>query len=277
MESFTSYVVRSFVPRSFGRLCVLGVDLVGVPVLLLYGLPQNRVMLVAGWIGLRVALTGIRYLESRGDRDKVLEENVRVLDAKDACGAFSEEPATAPQGQQISIRAEMPVETESAVQAPVQVEVEDAKIIEEAAGIVFPRVENEPEEISTEGTTRMGRTVSMTSTDSNATLESEYLATPPQTTVELPIESDYDEDSLPTPRPDQIQRFSAYHDESHVWSPRDTDTSSSGPSSPDSRRPPLRKKSSKYGSCPRLLVPKRSNPSLQLSQVTYDRPEAFTS
>ncbi|KAG8729665.1 hypothetical protein FRC12_020815 [Ceratobasidium sp. 428] len=80
MENFTSYVARSFIPKTFGRLCVMGVDLVGVPVLLLYGLPENRILLVAGWFGLRIALTGIGYLESRGNKAPTL--NIRVLQSQ---------------------------------------------------------------------------------------------------------------------------------------------------------------------------------------------------
>ena len=115
--------------------------------------------------------------------------------------------------------------------------------------------------------------------------------TPPQTVIEHPAESDYTHESLETPRPDGVQWFSKLQDEmlAGMESPKSMESSdqegashaidaqakTSGKSTPGMRprRPLTRKSSSKYGSCP--LVPKRSNPSLQVSSITFDKPETF--
>ncbi|KAG8736132.1 hypothetical protein FRC10_009664 [Ceratobasidium sp. 414] len=269
MEGFTSYVVRSFVPKTFGRLCVLGVDLVGVPVLLLYGLPE------------------IRYLESRGD--KVPTSNMRVFELKVESPADSVAPSLAvTEGTVSPLTCEDLEDLEGPVrcQSPAQDEsiCEEAQLSEQITGVEFPRTEIGLEEIPADVNTRTARTISLSSTDSNTTCDSECLTTPPQIMVELPAESDNMDESAPTPRPDGVQRFSVFQDErpeivdlSDSWANRsqflDADAGPTEISSP--RRPPTRKKSTKYGSCP-LLVPKRSNPSLHLSEVTYDKPVVFT-
>lgn len=115
--------------------------------------------------------------------------------------------------------------------------------------------------------------------------------TPPQTVIELPAEADYAYESLVTPRPDGVQWFGKLQDEmlAGTDTPKsigsdhqetagrvnDPQVNTSGKSTPGARprRPTARKSSSKYGSCP--LVPKRSNPSLQVSEVTFDKPETF--
>lgn len=110
--------------------------------------------------------------------------------------------------------------------------------------------------------------------------------------IELPAESDYTDESLVTPRPDGVQWFSKLQDEMLAGTDTlksissgeqesagrvpDAQANISRNSSPGARarRTPTRKSSSKYGSCP--LVPKRSNPSLQVSAVTYDKPQVYT-
>ncbi|KAG8719555.1 hypothetical protein FRC08_002553 [Ceratobasidium sp. 394] len=276
MEGFTSYVVRSFVPKTFGRLCVLGIDLVGVPVLLLYGLPENKFMLVAGWFGLRIALTGIRYLESRGDKVltldmKVPESKAGLLIESVASSLTTSDVTVTPLncgGLEVSVCSQSPIQDESIC--------EEDQHSEQITGVEFPRTETEPEEIPLDVNARTARTISLSSTDSNTTCDSECLITPPQTTIELPAESDGMDDSAPTPRPDGVQRFSVFQDEppeiadlSDSWGTRAQflDPEAGRAETSSLRRPPTRKKSTKYGSCP-LLVPKRSNPSLHLSEVT---------
>ncbi|KAG8739962.1 hypothetical protein FRC12_016154 [Ceratobasidium sp. 428] len=292
MENFTSYVVRSFIPKTFGRLCVMGVDLVGVPVLLLYGLPENKILLVAGWFGLRIALTGIGYLESRGNKAPTL--NIRVLHSQDVSSSAIDLAASNASSSKETVTSlnceDLKVSADSL--APIEndyVHVE-GDALEPIAGVEFPRTEKEPEAIATDVNTRTARTVSMSSTDSNVSSGSnatssdwEPLTTPPQALVELPAESDdMDESDLVTPKPDGVS-FSVYQEDSPDLCDSlmsrgqflDLDAAPVETSSPPRRRAPTRKKSTKYGSCP-LLIPKRSNPSLQLSEVKYDKPAEFT-
>ncbi|KAG9107683.1 hypothetical protein FRC07_008590 [Ceratobasidium sp. 392] len=273
------------------------VDLVGVPVVLLYGLPQNKILLVTGWLGLRVALTGIRYLESRGTT-KLPTSIVTILQSKPepvsdpvvSSAILSEvEPAVplSPEDLEVSTCSPAPTQAES-----IQELSESIVVVE------FPRIMAEPdleETAAADVNTRVCRTVSMSSTssnttvesnaslDSNMTLESECLTTPPQALVELPVESDNSDESQLTPKPD-TPGFNIYPDDSpnemvNSYMSRgqilDPDAGPVETSSPK-RRSLTRKKSTKLSSSFPLLAPKRSKPSLQLSDVKYDKPAKFT-
>jgi hypothetical protein len=139
------------------------------------------------------------------------------------------------------------------------------------------------------GGSRSSRTISLSSVDSEMSLWSEC-QTPAQRTVELPIELEYNEESLETPRPDGARWFSACQGQIQgTDTPKsiisqgldlggffeDQVSHSENSVVSGQKRPQLRRKRSKYGGCP--LAPKKTSASLHLSQVTYEKPEAFSS
>ena len=93
----------------------------------------------------------------------------------------------------------------------------------------------------------------MSSVDSDGTTWSEC-QTPAQMTVELPVVEFSEE--METPRPDEERWFGAAQDE--VLAKPEPE--------PERKTPPLRRKRSKYGSCP--LVLRKSTASLYVSAVT---------
>lgn len=140
------------------------------------------------------------------------------------------------------------------------------------------------------GGSRTIRTISLSSAASETSVWSEC-QTPPRSAVELPVELEYAEESLETPRPHGAEWFGIRQDEvlqrggNTPKSIASQDTDHSGLPEPHENSPitstagspkiPLRRKRSKYSARP--LVPMKSSASLHLSQVTFDKPEAFTS
>ncbi|CAE6499008.1 unnamed protein product [Rhizoctonia solani] len=261
-SGFMSYLSQSFVPGKFSRLCILGVDIVGIPVVLVVGLPQTKALAVAGWFGLRLALTGLCYLEYRWDL--ATRRKVKTGEEKQAIQlpvAECELPVTTPESRDTV--ATLPEHLE-----PPKPIIRDAKApIEsglESDRVEFPRMdpglpadpetENEAENDAENGG-RSIRKISMSSVDSDGTMWSECL-TPAQTCVELPVELNEEPMEVETPRPGEERWFSAAQDE--VLAKPEPE--------PERKNPPLRRKRSKYGSCP--LVLRKSTASLYVSPVT---------
>ncbi|KAF8603113.1 hypothetical protein BDV93DRAFT_556746 [Ceratobasidium sp. AG-I] len=294
---FMSYVAESLRPKTLARLCLLGVDIVGVPVLLLYGLPENKVLVVLGWYGLRMALSGLSYLESDIDKPLTKASDASKAEAERASHSAPLKIALVDATPIETVPTELPASKSNANEEAVADITQDTPptdqrepMTHEAAQIEFPRTEGELTDDAVEGVSaRTTRSISLSSSDSGTTWSE--CQTPPQTVIELPAESDHAHESLETPRPDGVQWFSKLQDEmlAGTDTPKSTGSSDqesagrvidaqanvSGKSSPGARprRPPTRKSSSKYGSCP--LVPKRSNPSLQVSSITFDKPQTF--
>ncbi|KAH7330646.1 hypothetical protein B0J17DRAFT_678961 [Rhizoctonia solani] len=249
---FRSYLSQSFVPGKLSRLCILGVDIVGIPVVLVVGLPQSKALAVAGWFGLRVALTGLCYLEYRWNL---------------ATRASKVETKTEKEAPQLPVTE--PMSSVPNLELPVTVaEIPEPKfgICEKAPAesdrVEFPRMDPDPPadaetENDAENGGRVLRKISMSSVDSDGTMWSEC-QTPAQTSVELPIELGEEamEMEMETPRPGEERWFSAAQDEVLVKSEPE----------PERKCPPLRRKRSKYGACP--LVLRKSSASLYVSAVT---------
>ncbi|CAE6433505.1 unnamed protein product [Rhizoctonia solani] len=244
---FTSYLSQSLIPGKFSRLCILGVDLVGIPVVLVVGFPQSKALAVAGWFGLRVALTGLCYLEYRWD----LATRSSKLETKREKEA-PQLPVTEP---------ELPV---TVAERPEPELVICEKAPTESDRVEFPRMDPDPPadaetENDAESGGRVLRKISMSSVDSDGTMWSEC-QTPAQTSVELPIELSEGAMEMETPRPGEEQWFSAAQDEVLVKSEPEPEPE------PERKCPPLRRKRSKYGACP--LVLRKSSASLYVSPVT---------
>ncbi|CAE7077432.1 unnamed protein product [Rhizoctonia solani] len=245
--SFTAYLSQTFVPGKFSRLCILGVDIIGIPVVLVVGLPGSKALAVAGWFGLRVALTGLCYLEYRWD----------MATRRPRPGAREEKEKT-------QLPVEKPKVPAPNLELPVTVAEPQPVVCHENActepgRVEFPRVDPDlvadPEESDPENGGRTMRKISISSVDSSETTWSEC-ETPAQMTVELPVELSEAPTGMETPSSGEEQWFSATQDEVLAKSEPE----------PERKSPPLRRKRSKYGACP--LVLRKSTASLYVSPVT---------
>ncbi|KAG8714812.1 hypothetical protein FRC11_007043 [Ceratobasidium sp. 423] len=256
-SGFMSYLSRSFVPGKFSRLCILGVDIVGIPVVLVVGLPQSKALAVAGWFGLRVALTGLCYLEYRWDL-ATRSSKPESGEEKQAIQLPVAEPELpVPSPALLDTVAELPDHPE-----PPKLVICDEKAPIESDRVEFPRMDPDPAadpetESDAENGGRSIRKISMSSVDSDGTMWSEC-QTPGQTCVELPVELNEEPMETETPRPGEERWFSAAQDEVLAKSEPEPE--------PEPKCPPLRRKRSKYGACP--LVLRKPSASLYVSPVT---------
>ncbi|KAJ1310730.1 hypothetical protein OPQ81_009252 [Rhizoctonia solani] len=251
---FMSYLSQSFVPGKFSRLCILGVDIVGVPVVLVVGLPQTKALAVAGWFGLRVALTGLCYLEYRWNlatrRSKLETRNEKDAARSPVTDANTRLPVTVAQLPEHSESPKLGICDEDTSNEPNQVQ--------------FPRMDldltaNPEAENELENGGRTMRKISMSSVDSDGTMWSEC-QTPAQMSVELPVELSEEPMETETPRPGEERWFRAAQDEGLTKSATEPEPE------PERKSQPLRRKRSKYGGCP--LVLRKSTASLYVSPVT---------
>ncbi|CAE6464423.1 unnamed protein product [Rhizoctonia solani] len=242
---FMSYLFQSFVPGKLSRLCILGVDIVGIPVVLVVGVPQSKALAVAGWFGLRIALTGLCYLEYRWDmaRARVSFETGKEKEATCQLPVMdSESPA---------VNSLPELSTPIIESEPSKIVVHDEKAPIESGRVEFPCMGPDSMESDHENGGRVVRTISMSSVHSDGTVWSEC-QTPAQTTVELPVE--LSEEPVESEAPSSREGwFSAAQE--HVIK-----------SEPERKCPPLRRKRSKYGACP--LVLRKPSASLYVSPVT---------
>ncbi|KEP51849.1 putative transmembrane protein [Rhizoctonia solani 123E] len=246
---FMSYLSQSFIPGKFSRLCILGVDIVGIPVVLVVGLPQSKALAVAGWFGLRVALTGLCYLEYRWDL-ATRRLKLETREEKVAARLSVADP------ELLAPTPELPVTV-----AEPTLAIYDEKVSVECDRVEFPRMDRDlaadPEaESEVENGGRTMRKISLRSVDSDETMWSEC-ETPAQMTVELPVELSGEGMDIDTPKSSEEGWFSAVQDEVLVKSEPEPE--------PERKISPPRRKRSKYGACP--LVMRKSTASLYVSPV----------
>ncbi|CAE6459478.1 unnamed protein product [Rhizoctonia solani] len=226
---FMSYLFQSFVP---GRN----------PNFFSY----SKALAVAGWFGLRIALSGLCYLEYRWDmaRARIAFEAEEKKEATCQLPAVSSElPAPRPTP---NVEPSTPsMDSESMVH--------DEKAPNESDRVEFPRMDPDSTENDLENRARVVRTVSMSSVDSDDTVWSEC-QTPAQTSVELPVELAEEPVEGETPKCQEDGWFGTAQEQVVVKS------------EPERKNPPLRRKRSKYGACP--LVLRKPSASLYVSAVT---------
>ncbi|KAF8741262.1 Xylosidase arabinosidase, partial [Rhizoctonia solani] len=266
---FMSYLFQSFVPGKLSRLCILGVDVVGIPVVLVVGVPQvrtsfvrksemteemtlwekSKALAVAGWFGLRIALSGLCYLEYRWDmaRARVSFENNEEKEVTCQLPIMgSELPAT-------NSNLELATPVVDSEPPKIMVHEEQAPSTE-SDRVEFPRMDADSIEGDHENGGRVIRKISMSSVDSDGTVWSEC-QTPAQTSVELPVELSEEPIESETSRPGEDEWFGTVQEQ--VVKPKPE---------PGSKSPLLRRKRSKYGACPLIL--RKSSASLYVSPVT---------
>ncbi|CUA71361.1 hypothetical protein RSOLAG22IIIB_04576 [Rhizoctonia solani] len=246
---FMSYLSQSFVPCKFSRLCILGVDIVGIPVVLVVGLPQSKALAVAGWFGLRVALTGLCYLEYRWD---LATRSSQVENTEEKVAA--QLPAASP-----------PPELPVTIPEPAAMHDEKAPIDHESGLIEFPCMDRDlaadaDREVENGGRTE--RKISLRSVDSDDTIWSEC-ETPAQMTVELPV-VELTEEPVDAEVP---ERWVGAVQEEVLVKPAPEPVPVPEPEPKlENKIPSPRRKRSKYGGCP--LVMRKSTASLCVSAVT---------
>ncbi|KAL5640621.1 hypothetical protein ACGC1H_001186 [Rhizoctonia solani] len=250
---FMSYLSQSFVPGKFSRLCILGVDIVGIPVVLVVGLPQSKALAVAGWFGLRVALTGLCYLEYRWDL-ATRRLKLETREEKVAARLSVADPELLVPTPQLPVTVGEHAHPEMPTLA-----IYDENLSVESDRVEFPRMDPDltadaEAESDAENGGRTMRKISLRSVDSDETMWSEC-ETPAQMTVELPVELSEEAMDIETPKSSEEGWFSAVQDEVLVKSDPE----------PERKISPPRRKRSKYGACP--LVMRKSTASLYVSPV----------